>query len=299
MDMSVGRESKHLLTASGDGTVIMWMVETGEQLAKFNIESYVPGRAVEFDASNKRFAVGTGRKHKIFIYDVPTDDELQGVDEKTEFEPVICLSGHSKEVNTVLWGPANEKIYSCSNDGTIKVWNIPAITQKGILHKDGSKTIEGDCEQSVKVSEGPVNCMAFSKDKTMIVAGCDDTRARLYDTLTLECKKTYNSDKPVKDVKIHPHMNIVLVGGGQHARDVTTTKHKKGKFEAEFYHLVQESKFGIVKTGHFSPINCVTFSPDGKTFCTGAEEGNVRIFKFEDTFEEKFKQLETSYSSTS
>ena len=33
--------------------------------------------------------------------------------------------------------------------------------------------------------------------------------------------------------------------------------------------------------GHFSPINSVAFSPDGTSFVTGAEEGNVRLHHFD------------------
>ena len=52
------------------------------------------------------------------------------------------------------------------------------------------------------------------------------------------------------------------MGGGQEARDVTTTGMRSGKFDARFYHLVFEQEFGRVK-GHFGPINSVAYSPDG------------------------------------
>ena len=45
----------------------------------------------------------------------------------------------------------------------------------------------------------------------------------------------------------------VVLGGGQEAREVTTTTTKAGKFDARFYHLVFEEKIGRVK-GHFGPI---------------------------------------------
>ena len=55
----------------------------------------------------------------------------------------------------------------------------------------------------------------------------------------------------------------VVLGGGQEAREVTTTTTKAGKFDARFYHLVFEEEIGRVK-GHFGPINSLAFHPDGK-----------------------------------
>ena len=60
-----------------------------------------------------------------------------------------------------------------------------------------------------------------------------------------------------------PHQ--VVLGGGQEAREVTTTTTKAGKFDARFYHLVYEEEIGRVK-GHFGPINSLRFHPDGKRY---------------------------------
>ena len=52
----------------------------------------------------------------------------------------------------------------------------------------------------------------------------------------------------------------VVLGGGQEAREVTTTTTKAGKFDARFYHLAFEEKIGRVK-GHFGPIIHLYFIP--------------------------------------
>lgn len=46
---------------------------------------------------------------------------------------------------------------------------------------------------------------------------------------------------------------------------VTTTSTKIGKFDARFFNLIFEEEFGRVK-GHFGPINCVRYHPDGKRY---------------------------------
>lgn len=61
---------------------------------------------------------------------------------------------------------------------------------------------------------------------------------------------------------------------------MTTTAAKAGYFEARFFHKVFGEEIAQAR-GHFSPINSVAFSPDGTSFVTGAEEGNVRLHHFD------------------
>jgi translation initiation factor 3 subunit I len=140
--------------------------------------------------------------------------------------------------------------------------------------------------------------MSFNKDKTMLIASGKDQTARMFEVETLTRLKVFYSDKPLNCAIIHPRMNLVLVAGGQAAIDVTTTTHGKGKFEIQFFHIIMEEKIGEIRTGHFSPINAVCCTNDGKYFITGAEEGNCRIFKFDTDFEWKFKNLESELSKT-
>ena len=128
----------------------------------------------------------------------------------------------------------------------------------------------------------------------------------LFDTDTLECLKTFVTERPVNSASISPLYDHVVLGGGQDAMDVTTTSTRIGKFEARFFHLVFEEEFGRVK-GHFGPINSVQvsfrqptqgtdnvlwafqFHPDGRGYASGGEDGYVRVHQFDEAyFEFKF-----------
>lgn len=61
---------------------------------------------------------------------------------------------------------------------------------------------------------------------------------------------------------------------------MTTTSAKAGGFEARFFHKIYTEEFGNVR-GHFGPINTVAFSPDGRGFTTGGEDGYVRLHHFD------------------
>ncbi len=38
--------------------------------------------------------------------------------------------------------------------------------------------------------------------------------------------------------------------------------------------------------GHFGPVNALTFSPDGKGFASGGEDGYVRLHHFDQSYYE-------------
>ena len=74
---------------------------------------------------------------------------------------------------------------------------------------------------------------------------------------------------------------ILFVGGGQEAKDVTTTHY--AKIEARIFHLIYEQEIGRVK-GHFGPINTLAFQPDGRGYSSGGEDGVIRMHKFPENY---------------
>jgi translation initiation factor 3 subunit I len=64
------------------------------------------------------------------------------------------------------------------------------------------------------------------------------------------------------------------------AMDVTTTSARQGKFEARFYHKIFAEEIGRVR-GHFGPLNYVAVHPQGTSYCSGGEDGYVRVHHFD------------------
>ncbi len=65
--------------------------------------------------------------------------------------------------------------------------------------------------------------------------------------------------------------------------DVTTTSTRVGAFQTRFFHTVYQEEIGDVK-GHFGPIHTLAFSPDGRSFASGSEDGYVRIHHFDQSY---------------
>lgn len=138
----------------------------------------------------------------------------------------------------------------------------------------------GGLELCINPHSKEIRDMQYSKDKSMIITASVDKTAKLYDARTLECLKTYTSDRPLNSASISPIMNHVIVGGGQDAMNVTVTSSKVGHFEVDFFHIVFQDFMGSVK-GHFGPVNTVQFNPDGKSYSSGGEDGYIRMHHFD------------------
>lgn len=154
------------------------------------------------------------------------------------------------------------------DNGQISIWDI----------RKGGREIN-----SVNDHTAGINDMQMNNDGTMFVTASKDTSAKLFDSESLMCLKTYKTERPVNSASISPIMDHVVLGGGQDAMEVTTTSTKAGKFDSRFFHLIYEEEFARLK-GHFGPINSLAFHPDGKSYASGGEDGFVRVQTFDSTY---------------
>lgn len=256
--MHVNADSTLLMTGSADMSARLWDVKTGQQ--KFIWKHRTPVNAVGFAQGDMQVltvnAPVMNSKPTIFVYDLDANkcDEMS-------MDPVREMLGHTGKINQAFWGPLNETIFSCSDDGTVRGWN-----------PENGKEI--NC---VKAHDKGIQTMSFSKDMTHFITASLDHTAKLWDTETMKVLKTYTTNAPVNAVAINPLKNHIILAGGQDAGSVTTTDARMGNFETKFYHKIYEEELGSV-TGHFGPINSVDFAYDGMSFATGSEDGYARIW---------------------
>jgi len=261
--LDVTWDSKLLLTASADTMVKLWRVESGEEL--FSWSHRAPVRCVALAHGDRKFLAVTDPFTKlassIYVYKLDPD-------RPTKQNPLpmreIVASTPSAKITQALWGPLNKYIIYSSEDCSVYIHDPET----------------GELLHTITDHEEPVNSITFSYDGTLFITASDDRSAKLYDSKTFKLLKTYETTKPVNAAAISPILDHVLLGGGQKAHGVTTTNVDAGGFEARIYDMVFEEELGSVK-GHFGPINTISFSPDGKSYASGSEDGYVRIYHFD------------------
>uniref|UniRef100_A0A0K8TS97 Eukaryotic translation initiation factor 3 subunit I n=1 Tax=Tabanus bromius TaxID=304241 RepID=A0A0K8TS97_TABBR len=253
-----------LITGSGDTTMKLWQVETGAQVASLSAKS--PVRTTNFSYSGNMAAYTTDKAMsqncELFIIDVRNADSSV-----SHQDPIIRIPMLQSKITSMLWGPLDETIITGHDNGMICAWDL----------KTGKEL------KSVNDHVESINDMQLSKDGTMFVTASKDTSAKLFDSDSLVCLKTYKTEKLVNSASISPIMEHVILGGGQDAMEVTTTAAKAGKFETRFFHLIYEEEFARLK-GHFGPINTLAFHPDGKSYASGGEDGIIRIQYFDKSY---------------
>lgn len=259
-DIAITWDTTRVITGSADNSAILWVAETGEKLHHWFFKS--PVRSVAFSPGDRFIAIATtqlmGQPSNVYIYEHKKDSDVQ-----TD-EPIVVLKGHGGTITKVLWYSTGEVILTASEDRTLRKWNAQTGEELDsiIAHEDDIK----DCQ--------------FSADQTMMITASKDRTAKLWSFHDFTLLKTFSVDHPVNSAAISPLFCHILLGGGQEASMVTTTGDRQGKFEGKIFHMVYEEELGRVK-GHFGPINTVAFSPDGKRYVSGGEDGFVRLHDFD------------------
>jgi len=257
--ISVSADSRFLATAGADEFVHVFDVKTGQILATYqDIVSIVD---VNWNAPADKLLVVTDqvRGAQTHIYIFKWDAERHVLINTKDVAEVLPRV----RVTQAKWGPLDETIFITTDSGEFYVYSC---AQNKII-------------KNWKPHTNVVTSLVFDRYKLLMMTSSKDGTAILYNARTYETLKTYTTGRPINACSISPVKDEVLLGGGQEARDVTTTAVDQRQFMAHFFDLVHENNIGLVK-GHFSPINCASYSPDGRFFVTGGEDGNVHLYAF-------------------
>uniref|UniRef100_A0A9J8BE26 Eukaryotic translation initiation factor 3 subunit I n=1 Tax=Cyprinus carpio carpio TaxID=630221 RepID=A0A9J8BE26_CYPCA len=246
------REGDLLFSVAKDPIANVWYSVNGERLGTYNGHTGAVW-CVDVDWDTKNVLTGSA-DNSCRLWDCETEDN----------QPYLSLPCNESKITSAVWGPLGEFVIAGHENGEINQYSAKS----------------GEILKVAKEHTKQINDIQSSVDLTMVISASKDCTAKLFDSTNLEHIKTFKTERPVNSAAISPIMDHVVMGGGQEAMEVTTTSTRIGKFEARFFHAAYEEEFGRVK-GHFGPINCVAFHPDGKSYSSGGEDGYVRIHYFD------------------
>ena len=195
-DCAISPESNFIVSASFDGTLVIWNAKTGTPLRTLTGHSDpVMSCAISSDGN---FIVSVDSDAKLIIWDARTGAQLQ------------TLTGHSDAIYDCAVSPDGSFIVSASDDGTLIIWDantgIPLRTLTGHTKAVGGCAVSPDGSFIVSASDDgtliiwdantgiplrtltghsdAVHDCAISPDSSFIVSASDDGTLIIWDTKT-------------------------------------------------------------------------------------------------------------------
>lgn len=235
-----------LVSGSSDCSSCIWDLTNQKLLKKIECDSIVCCVSLCDDklaiVQDKKF----GAQPKIIVYSF---DEITN-----NFDKLVELAVKSKVKIVKCLFANDETIYSGSEDGSVYCWNIK---DKKIV-------------KEYKFDE-PIKDLLYMNDKNMLIV-CLKKKVIFIDDKQDEQKELV-LDNEINSCSFSD--DYLIFGGGVDPMRVALEERKENQFDVFIYDN-DLKKIGST-SGHFGPINCTSFSLDGCIYCSGSEDGTIRV----------------------
>ncbi len=239
---TVNSGATRLLSASSDGTLRLWDLETHEcQSLSGRHQGPVLGCALTADS---RYAVSGGRDDVLRVWDLSSGGCIR--------EARARQGG----VNHCIFMSADREIVSAGNDGSIKVWELDLSI----------RTI--DLNEVAQFPGYPLGAYALAAcpQRSTLMTGGYDGVARIWDASGGRIRS--GAGRHASSVT---HCLVMPDG-----RAVTGSS----DCTARVWNLAS-GRSEFVLRGHCGAIRALTLDPSGRLLATGAEDGTVRVWDLE------------------
>uniref|UniRef100_A0A3B4T7N9 Eukaryotic translation initiation factor 3 subunit I n=1 Tax=Seriola dumerili TaxID=41447 RepID=A0A3B4T7N9_SERDU len=266
------REGDLLFSVAKDTVTNVWYSVNGERLGTYNGHTGAVW-CVDCDWDTKNVLTGSA-DNSCRLWDCETGKQLALLHTNS----AVRTCGFDFSGNIIMFSTDKQMGYQCY----LNFFDL----------RDPQQIEDNQPYLSIPCSDHKITSAVWGPLGEFVIAGHENGEFNQFSAKSGEIlKKAKEHTKQINDIQTSVDLTMfisaskdntakVVMGGGQEAMEVTTTSTRIGKFEARFFHAAYEEEFGRVK-GHFGPINCVAFHPDGKSYSSGGEDGYVRIHYFD------------------
>jgi hypothetical protein len=207
--------------------------------------------------------------------------------------PPLVLKGHGARVCTLAFSPDGKTLATGSNDQTVRLWDVNTGAAKGLFHPD----------------PGLITGVAFSRDGKTLATTSNQRNLKLWDSSSLEPKAAAVHAEAQQAVVFLPERQSLATAAQDGA--VTIWSWDGAKLEAKHTFQLGSNTRGLAVApdetalaagcwngklvlwdlatlnersvlAHASPINAVSFSPDGKKLASVApKEKLIKVWDVE------------------
>ena len=251
-------------TGSADFSAKVWDTFTGETLHTLQHNHIV--RAVAFPPQAKPQVLATGgMEKKLRIFDLSrsdghsSGDATNGFNGNTDSKPPsyeIGVGEHQGAIKSITWSRDPSIMSTAADDKTIRWWDLRMRSSIASYAIDG---LPGSCELNSGMSGTPDGVLSVAAGKNIYFF--DGGRPGLL-------MKHIQADREVASIAFNGEAKKFVTGSPN------DTWVRVWDFDTE-----QELETG---RGHHGPVWTTSFSPDGKLYATGSEDGTVKLWKFTD-----------------
>ncbi len=270
-------DGRYLASGSGDKTIKIWEVATGNELRTLTGHSGAVWSVV-YSPDGRYLASGNGDT-TIKIWEVATGKELR------------TLTGHSHVVLSVVYSPDGRYLASGSIDNSIKIWEVATGKQLRTLtghyggvysvvySPDGRYLASASADNTIKIWEvatgkelrtltghsDSVWSVVYSPDGRYLASGSYDNTIKIWEVATGKQLRTLTGhSNSVPSVAYSPDGRYLASGSWDDTIKIWE---------------VATGKELRTLTGHSSGFWSVGYSPDGRYLASGSVDDTIKIWR--------------------